>query len=272
MFTNQLLGLRKPLNRPTKRMELRGGGYSVTGTRHIANQDRFLVDEQRGMFLVADGMGGMRAGERAAQMAIDLLQIHPALIGCEALDGDSISDLISQAFLDVNIEIVSLAENDPYLHGMGTTVVMALQVGQRMHIASLGDSRAYLLRDGHLHQYTIDHNMAQTLVSMGAISRETAKTHRWRHMLWKHLGAPGLQEGPDVTTIGLKGGDRLLLVTDGVTEVLGSRQIVNVLTSHATPAAAAEAVVRAAVASGTRDDATCLVIDANVVPDDACLS
>ena len=213
------------------------------------------------MFLVADGMGGMRSGERAAQMAIDLLSMHPALFGCEGLDRDTIRELLSQAFLDVNLEIVSAAERDPYLHGMGTTAVLTMLQGDRLYIASIGDSRAYLLRDGDLHQYTIDHNMAQTLVTMGAISREAARTHHWRHMLWKHLGSTDLQEGPDVVAIRLHPADRIVLVSDGVTEVLENRDIVNVLDSHASPSAAAEALVRAAVARGTRDDATSVVVN-----------
>jgi PPM family protein phosphatase len=246
---------------PRRQLLLNPAGYSAAGTGRGANQDRYLVDAQRRMFLIADGMGGMRGGERAAQMAVDLLPMHPALFGCEVLDRDTIREMLSQAFLDINLEIVSAAERDPQLHGMGTTAVLAMLQGDRLYIASLGDSRAYLLRGGDLHQYTIDHNMAQTLVTMGAITREAARTHHWRHMLWKHLGSPDLQEGPDVAAIRLESEDRVVLVSDGVTDVLESRDIINVLNSHASPSAAAESLVRAAVAAGTRDDATSVVVN-----------
>ncbi len=261
MLTDRHFFRPRRLGEPRRQLLLNSAGYSAAGTGRGTNQDRYLVDAQRRMFLVADGMGGMRSGERAAQMAIDLLSMHPALFSCEGLDRDTICELLSQAFRDVNLEIVSAAERDPYLHGMGTTAVLTMLQGDRLYIASIGDSRAYLLRDGDLHQYTIDHNMAQTLVTMGAISREAARTHRWRHMLWKHLGSADLQNGPDVVAIRLQPGDRVVLTTDGVTEVLENRDLVNVLDSHASPSAAAEALVRAAIACGTRDDVTSVVVN-----------
>ena len=152
-------------------LHITGGGYSVIGTRHLVNQDRCLVDPRRRVFMVADGMGGNRAGDRAAQMAIELLPYHPALIGCEHFDNQSIRREIAQAFLDVNREITMAGNLDSQSYGMGTTAVLALAVRDRLYVASLGDSRAYLFRDGDLHLYTVDHNMAQILVNMGAISR-----------------------------------------------------------------------------------------------------
>jgi protein phosphatase len=261
MLTNLHYFRLRRADEPRRHLLLNPAGYSVAGTGRSANQDRYLVDSQRRMFLVADGMGGMRGGGCAAQMAVDLLPMHPALIGCDVLDRDTVRELLSQAFLDVNLEIVSEAERDPHLLGMGTTAVLAMLQGDRLYIASLGDSRAYLWRGGDLHQYTIDHNMAQTLVAMGAITREAARTHRWRHMLWKYLGVPDLQEGPDVVALRLEPGDRVVLVSDGVTEVLESRDIGNILDSYAAPSAAAEGLVRAAVARGTRDDATSVVVN-----------
>ncbi len=243
-----------------QRLDVRAGGYSITGTRHLVNQDRCLTDEQRHVYMVADGMGGNRAGERAAQMAIELLPHHPALCSCEQADSETVRQLIGEAFLDVNQEIATAANFDSQLYGMGTTAVLALLLHDRLYIASLGDSRGYLLRDGELFQYTVDHNMAQTLVSMGAISREAARSHRWRHMLWKYLGAPDLKEGPDIAAICLQPRDRVLLVTDGVTEVLTNREMVTILKSQPTARDAAEALTRAAVSRGTRDDATSIVL------------
>ncbi|MBM4092936.1 MAG: serine/threonine-protein phosphatase [Planctomycetes bacterium] len=261
MLTDQYRFRRNRTAPLPRRLRLDAAGHSATGTHHGRNQDRFLVDTQRGLFLVADGMNGMRGGERAAQMAVDLLPLHPTLLNCESLDNQSVRGQLSQAFLDVNQEIVLAAERDPTLYGMGTTAVLGLLANDCFHIASLGDSRAYLLRGGDLHQYTIDHNLAQTLVTMGAITRDEAGNHRWRHRLWKHLGASNLKDGPDVVAFRVEHGDRVVLVSDGVTEVLNSQALINVLDSHATPAAAAESLVRAAVASGTRDDATSVVVN-----------
>ena len=110
------------------------------------------------------------AGNAQSHMAVELLANHPALIGNENASSETIRHALRQAFLDVSQEIHSTANLDAQLYGMGTTAVLTLIVGNRLYIASLGDSRAYLLRDGDLHQYTVDHNMAQTLVNLGVIS------------------------------------------------------------------------------------------------------
>ena len=85
-------------------LTVRAAGYSITGIHHLTNQDRCLADESRNVFMVADGMGGNRAGERAAQMAIELLPYHPTLLDCEHTDGETVRQLIREAFLDVNQE------------------------------------------------------------------------------------------------------------------------------------------------------------------------
>ena len=247
----------------TARLDQRCAGYSLPGTRREVNQDRFVAHSGQPIFMVADGMGGMRAGEQAAQMAIDLLPNHPALIRCDGRDREAIRERISRAFLDVNEEIVGAADLNPQFFGMGTTAVFAMLVEECLFIASLGDSRAYLLRDGCLHQYTIDHSMAQTLVSLGVLSRNAARTHRWRHMLCKFLGNPDFGDGPDISVIRLLPEDRVVLVTDGVTESLTDRHITTVLRSNSTAAAAAKALVLAAVSRGARDDCTSVVLDVN---------
>jgi protein phosphatase len=236
-------------------------GYSVVGIRHQANEDRFFVDSCRGLFLVTDGMGGMRGGERAAQMTIDLLAQHPALYGCDSLDDERVRVQLNQAFLDVNGEVVEEASRDGSCYGMGTTAVLGLLCRDRLHFANLGDSRAYLFRKDELIPYTVDHSLAQTMVALGAITREAAREHRWRHMLWKYVGLPDLKDGPDLTSFRVQAGDRVVLATDGVTGVLEPREMMNVLNSHTTPTAAAEGLVRAAVACGTRDDATAIVVN-----------
>jgi protein phosphatase len=226
----------------------------------VVNQDRFLVDQARGVMLVADGMGGMRAGERASEMAVDLLPAHPDLAERENLSDAKLMSAISNAFLDTSDEIVRTGQADSKLEGMGTTAVMAVLQDSRLFIAGLGDSRAYLLRDGHLRQYTIDHSMAQLLVNQGTISPAEAKRHRWRHMLWQFLGYRQLKNGPQVCTISLEAGDRLLLVTDGVTDVLSTAQLLAGLCKNVTAQGAAHELVESAVRYGTRDDATCVAL------------
>jgi protein phosphatase len=236
------------------------GAHTITGLRHVVNQDRYLADTASGIFIVADGMGGMRAGERASQMAVDLLSRHPRIVDREKLTDAELTVAISEAFRDVSETIVETGASDPQLDGMGTTAVMAVVEQSRMFIAGLGDSRAYLLREGVLHQYTVDHSMAQLLVSEGRITPSEARRHRWRHMLWQFLGYPLLKNGPQVSTIDLEPGDRLLLSTDGVTSVLTEAQLVASLCKKQTAAEAAGDLVESAVRYGSRDDATCVVI------------
>lgn len=246
---------------PNAPFQATAAGYSVVGIRHQANEDRFFVDSCRGLFVVTDGMGGMRGGEHAAQMTIDLLVQHPALYGCDTLDDERVRIQLNQAFLDVNGEVLEEANRDGNFYGMGTTAVLGLLCRDRLYFANLGDSRAYLFRKDELIPYTVDHSLAQTLVTLGAITREAAREHRWRHMLWKYVGVPDLKDGADLTSFRIQAGDRVVLTTDGVTGVLEPREMMNVLNSHATPAAAAEGLVRAAVACGTRDDATAVVVN-----------
>ncbi len=240
--------------------QLSVGAHTITGLRHVVNQDRYLADTANGIYIVADGMGGMRAGERASQMAVDLLSRHPRIVEREKLTDAELSAAISEAFIEVSEMIVKTGASDPQLDGMGTTAVLAVLEQSRMFVAGLGDSRAYLLRDGVLQQYTVDHSMAQLLVSEGRITATEARRHRWRHMLWQFLGYPLLKNGPRVSAIDLEPGDRLLLASDGVTSVLTEAQLIASLCKKQTAAEAAAHLVESAVRYGSRDDATCVVI------------
>lgn len=260
MFNRKPMWVTPTSLRRSSKLQLSSGAHTVTGPRHVVNQDRFLIDHTRGVLIVADGMGGMRAGERASQMAVDLLPAHRDLAERENLSDTRLMNAISDAFLDTNDEIVRTGQADSNLEGMGTTAVMALLHHSRLFIAGLGDSRVYLLREGHLRQYTIDHSMAQLLVNQGTISPTEAKRHRWRHMLWQFLGYPQLKNGPQVCTISLEAGDRLLLVTDGITDVLSKAQLVAGLCRNDTAQGAAHELVESAVRYGTRDDATCVAL------------
>jgi protein phosphatase len=196
-------------------------------------------------------------------MAVDLLKYQASLMQNQYRNRDRVREAIRAAFEEADQEIRATASLDAKLYGMGTTAVLALVTQNRLFVGSVGDSRAYLLRRGELHRYTVDHNMAQTLVNLGVINREAARQHHWRNMLWKYLGIGNLGEGPDVNVVRLEAGDRVILVTDGVTETLTERNLITILNSHAATNNAAEALVRSAVARGTHDDATSVVLDVN---------
>src|SRR5208283_6209106 len=117
---------------------------------------------------------------------------------------------------------------------MGTTVVLALwrKGTSEMYIANVGDSRAYLIRDGKIEQLTVDHSLAQALVDNKTISPAEAREHRFRNVLWKYLGTKEVGEGPDVKVVPLRPGDRFLLCTDGLTGPVPDSQLLEFIQAH----------------------------------------
>jgi protein phosphatase len=143
---------------------------------------------------------------------------------------------------------------------MGTTAVMALVNSPRLYLASIGDSRAYLVRGGRIEQLTVDHTMAQALVDAGTISRTEALRHQWRNVLTKHLGSEEADNAPDVRVVDLQGNDRILLASDGLTDVVEDRTMLHILQDNPDAQGAATALIQAAEQKNAHDDATCVVL------------
>lgn len=241
---------------------IHSGSHCVTGPYRQNNEDRCWVDPGGHVFLVADGMGGQQAGETASQMAIDLLE--PRL--CQIADSDEWTDNIDKAVarlrravVDANEDLIAASLRDQRFHNMGTTVVMVLRAGDRLLVAGLGDSRAYLIR-GWIEQLTVDHSLAQALVEAHAISLEEAREHRFRNVLWKYLGTREVGDGPEVRVVEPQPHDRLLLASDGLTGAVEDKQIQEILSRHHDPQTAAEELVQAAIDNDTRDNVTAVVL------------
>src|SRR5215471_17303856 len=169
--------------------------------------------------LVADGMGGQAYGEVASKRATEVVPRELRKNLNATSSPDETREVIRKAILQANDEILSIAALDRDLKNMGTTVVLALwRRGPEMQVANLGDSRAYLVRDGQIEQLTVDHSLAQALVENKTISAEEAKGHRFRNYLWKYLGCKekDMGEGPDIKSVPIQAGDRFLLCTDGL--------------------------------------------------------
>jgi protein phosphatase len=130
-----------------------------------------------------------------------------------------------------------------------------------LHIANLGDSRAYLMRGKKIEQLTVDHSIAQALVEAKTISAAEARTHRYRNVLWKYLGSNEVGEGPEVKAVQIQAGDRLLLCTDGLSGVVTDEQLVNFLRDHADPQECADGLGQLALDCGSKDNVSCIVID-----------
>ena len=242
-------------------ISVRTGYVSITGNFRENNEDSGLVDPQSRYFIVADGMGGQSAGERASAMAIELIPKKlDQLINFDADDANKAANDIDAAIDHANAEIMALGEVDPDARNMGTTVVFLVQAGETFLIGGVGDSRVYKLRGDELTQLTRDHSLTQALVDAGTITEEEAENHRYKNVLYRYLGAKDGFGGADPKNVQPAPGDRYLLCSDGVTDGAEDAVIQEILSSSDDPQQVAEKLVEAAQEGGSRDNITSLVV------------
>ena len=247
--------------RPTGASSMKVGAHTTTGNVREVNEDRQFVDAEHGLFIVADGMGGERAGEQASTMAIEIIPRELAeVLSDESMEPGAVTEELRRACVEANSEIIGLGSIEEDFENMGTTVVIALVRGNKLYVAGLGDSRAYLIRPGSTEQLTADHSLTQALVEAGAIKPEDAKSHQFRNVLWKFLGSPEADKGPDVRTVDLQPGDRVLLASDGLTGVVSAEDLAECALRHDDPQACCEELVQKALDQGSKDNVTCIVI------------
>jgi len=175
------------------------------------------------------------------------------------LDGDGAEEVARRAtryYAKVNEELARRAREEPQLRGMGTTMTLAYSIGTGLFIAHVGDSRAYLLRDGRIQQVTRDHTHAQALLESGVISSEQVATHRLRHVLTNALGVSDRPVDVEVHRLDLHDGDRLLLCTDGLTEMVDDETISEALAENDLPAETCASLIELALEAGGRDNVT----------------
>src|SRR5438445_2890314 len=152
---------------------LRVGCHTAQGARSN-NEDRFVVDRANNVFLVADGMGGQEMGEQASGLAAEII---PRVVQDQLATDDDAGKAMQKALSEANQAIVDAGRHQPAGRRMGTTAVVAVQHSDQVYVAGLGDSRAYLIRGERIEQLTVDHSVAQALVSTGGLRPEEAK-HR----------------------------------------------------------------------------------------------
>lgn len=229
------------------------GAATDVGRVRDHNEDGYLVDHEVGLLAVADGMGGHRGGEVASASALEALRI--AFVA-----GAPIAEAVGVANDAVHEQSVA----DPNLRGMGTTLTAgSFDSEGHLVLGHVGDSRAYLLRDGVLERVTTDHSLVEELIQAGELTPEEAEVDPRRSMITRALG---LESGVtvDVIDIDLRAGDRVLLCSDGLTTMLGEDEIAAMLAEEPDAATVADALVAAANAAGGVDNITVIVID--VVP------
>ncbi|WP_051425488.1 PP2C family protein-serine/threonine phosphatase [Jiangella gansuensis] len=231
--------------------------------RYVARSDVGLVREGNedsgyaGPYLlaVADGMGGHAAGEVASQAAIDEL----VLAEHDPSDTDPL-EALTVAIEAANARIRQLIVDDSSREGMGTTVTAIMWTGKALGLGHIGDSRAYLLRDGSIRQLTHDHTFVQSLVDEGRITLEEAGVHPARSLILKALQGQGEVE-PDLEMLDVQPGDRLLVCSDGLTGVVSDATLEETLGSHAQLDEAADELIRLALAGGAPDNVTLVLAD-----------
>ncbi len=236
---------------------MRAAVRTDVGRTPAINEDCAFVDTDLGLLMVADGMGGHAAGEVASAIAVDVITSFLR----EALSNEDgkpepvgIRSLLFQTIARANRAIQVQAAADSALTGMGTTIVLALSRGGLLHIAHVGDSRAYLMRAGALRQLTRDHSVVAEMIRAGEITPKQARVHRLRNILSSCLGGEDVPQ-VDVQAVPWGNGDYLLLCSDGLNNMVEDRDIEKMLAScGADLEHACEALVKAANSKGGTDN------------------
>jgi serine/threonine protein phosphatase PrpC len=261
-------------------------GKSDRGRVRGSNEDQFLVAElakllrieqstlpepgtQLGnvhghLFLVADGMGGHAGGEIASRIAAStieecLLNSLKWFLRPQGEEGREVVEHLQGAVVEADARVLRAAKGRPELKGMGSTLTLALAVGRSLFIAHVGDSRAYLLRDGKLYRLTKDHTLINDLTARGDLLPGQDVSPRLRHVITNAIGGSDAGVRVEVLRAGLEPGDRLLLCTDGLTDLLDDEAITSMLAAHPKSATACEQLVDEANERGGHDNITAVV-------------
>jgi len=240
-------------------MKLRVGHLSIVGKRDN-NEDAYYVDPQQRFFLVADGMGGQSAGERASGLAMEIVPQKLQLLDFNRAGDDQAVKVIDESVSQANFEIMALGELDSKLKNMGTTIAFLVQAAGMMFAGGVGDSRVYLLRNGKLETLTTDHSLTQALLDAGTLTPEEAANHRYRNVLYRYLGCKEGGQGTNPKQLKTMVGDKFLLCSDGVTGGADDATLTRLLAAGTDPQQTAEAIVQAATDGGSKDNITGVVI------------
>jgi protein phosphatase len=232
-------------------------------------EDPDLADLVAYLMIVADGLGGHAAGERASAMVVRearkyILLAAKWFFSLDDPNEDVRQRLLAEGLKRLNHEILRQAQADAALAGMASTLTAALSIGAEMFLVQVGDSRAYLFRQGQLTQLTRDQTLAQQMVDAGLLRPEVARTARVRHVLTSALGGDSGVEA-ETRKVYLADGDRVLLCTDGLIDLVSDEQIAELLDAHPRPGDACQALVKAALDGGGSDNIT-VVLAAYSIP------
>jgi serine/threonine protein phosphatase PrpC len=243
-------------------------GLTDVGLKRELNEDTLLMAESViadntpiGLYVVADGLGGHQGGEIASQLTIEAIHTrfsqnppNPAAA--------PVGDWLKEAAMAANQAVLARQEDQTQGKKMGSTVVMALVVAEEAHIANVGDSRAYHLNSEQIKQISVDHSLVERLVQIGQLTREEARTHKNRNVLYNTLGdKTEIEIGLFHTQ--LQSGDRLLLCSDGLSGMISDEEILEISRNQSDPAQACREMIAAAKTAGGSDNITAIIVQQN---------
>ena len=263
------------VGRPDHRLAICGA--TDIGASRADNQDTFVIadlrlgdlsnpcsrteiplSKQGILLLVCDGMGGAAAGDLAAQIAAEVIKHE--LVAAGQTVADHPKESLKNAVSDANGAILAEAKAHPGTRGMGTTCTAAIVLPDQLSVAQVGDSRAYLLRDGRLQLLTRDQTMAEELVESGVLRPEDVGTFPYRHVLSQAVGTRSTID-PVTSDVRLSRGDRILLCSDGLHGPVPDHEIARILGSAADIDRVTHGLIQAALAAGGPDNVTVVVAD-----------
>lgn len=222
------------------------------GLKRSINEDSILVETDRGLWAVADGMGGHEAGEIASTMVTDALRCLPELSDVDALAGEAV-----EALQKVNRQLIELAHSGGSKQTIGTTIVGLAVTDGTFRCFWMGDSRAYLLRDGEIGRITHDHSLVQNLVDAGMLNADEAETHENANLITRAVGVAENCE-VDIVSGEVRPGDQFVLASDGLTRVVRDHELADELL-RGSPEEAADRLIDTVLARGAPDNVSLII-------------
>lgn len=245
-----------------ERVSLSSFAKSDVGRRRKNNEDAFLVDDDLGLWVVADGMGGQAAGEVASQQAVETVH-EMVLSGLRRSDGTGPGRVLESAVQAATYMVFGMAEMDRSKSGMGTTVSAVLRQPDRLVLAQVGDSRIYRVRDGHARQLTEDHTLINWQLQQGIITEEQAKTSRQKNVITRAVGNRDYVQ-VDIISCSVRPGDRFILCSDGLYAYVHSEELPQLVSEGRM--AAVESLIDLANQRGGKDNVTVVLVEAEPDP------
>lgn len=233
---------------------MKSAGISDIGLHRKRNEDSFFIDEDQGIFIVCDGMGGHKGGDVASQLAVQTIRDH-----LHFTQGEDIVPLLCQSVQAANTAINTMGGRVDALREMGTTATIAIIRDKEMTVAHVGDSSLYLFHAGILTRITRAHTLAEQMAADGFLSDGNRPNSGYSHILTRAVGIEPVIN-VDIYQLGIANGDQVLLCSDGLTDMMTDEQIGKVMAISGGPELKARLLVDAALANGGFDNVTVLVV------------